>query len=1711
MHFCTVSSSSTSSRISRTEHQGLDDTSEWSRISRGCYHPETTIPTQMDPSRDLFDCTHSCGSSGLLQKDEKDNPNQDCRSRIPTKKHKTETEGALNPSTSKLLNSQNTKSSAILRIPASCSVPHSLALSGHSQFSLLQGSSYSSPCRGRSNLVQPSAAASFFARAAERLNLQSSRKKQKHHTIDKSARTTLYRRNVLLPTPPQLPPGYLKISSRRESPGLGKVKVMLRISNAVGAASCLTIDPRKKQVAVYDSSALSTQSGTSSSASKQAGINAPKMFAFDAVFTPENSQAEVCATTLMDVLHAVVSGTDGCVFSYGYPGLGKTTTMLGQTDGSQEIGVIPCAISWLFQLISDQKDKSGSRFSVRVSAVEVAGKEQTIKDLLATFASGSEGGGTSPGMFLQDEILLGAQLANICELRTPTTEKALFFLDAALKARNVPASEEDRMNSHFCYTLHVYQYRSEKGSKIGVAGGRSRLYFFDFGSCEKQVKSREVAARQPLSLSGLGSVLLALFNGQKHVPYRHNKLTQLVTMALGNLTCRAAMIAHVSPFAERFSETLFTIQLASRVHRLRRKKLKQFSSKASGDGEGKDMCQPCVRSDAVSEDEAASRVSDPDYTSGSEQSCVTAIFVGNPDIPRGDSRLLSKEKHQKTQKYSSKSSVSQTISTKAGSSQSSTTDLKASGSSGRKSASLLRPSTSSTPTFKGRTQKKSTLGVVSPHVPKQYQPKDPSGSLPSDQITRKPLIQAPRKLSIKHRLELTKQKHLSPSRPSTPTKNLLSQREQNVASDELWIDGPRFAKPKFDSKTLQYLQKEQWVDGPAVCGAHNDLKKTMIKRWVQEHSFSSTIGTEKKKREVWIDLPASSKINDQVSSDSTQSDGIRRDSMMEESTKQSSLKVTTSSNTNKKEVEKNYTTSEETSMKSNSSASPKHEIVVKPQIDCLQSCETKSYLGNLCGKDSCISQLNQEENVSGIQPTYKVPTNQSLQEEKGSVAAFNDSEDKMSTFNTSELSNINTTDDEDDDTTGSNELIRALQSLHSNDSIETTDPDDLEEETEMRDSSVQVSEEDIVASWLRTRALISENPLPEVDQLELNNRYLPFRVYSEENICFNESERDTEEMSEKLESVSLPDDYRAGFDYQQYPFFEMSYGQPHYIHSLQYTTESEDGLSDRSNVLALKLKRLAELREQSQQIRKKIIASDSMGGNQERRSTMPGGIPRPSLGYLSYHNQTPSDEDIANDDALSIKSEPAEVNMNVNPLFGLRLEAFYQELHRMYPTPRLASSFVVPPRISKNDERLLEPSSMGFEEILQRGDNSQFLHANTSQDVERPGIYCKRHFIRTLRHPDGVSNEQLNKQLLHDEIINSHKDSTASFHRRTGSMDSREYENRNVSSQGHTTCGDECRVEKCCSIQHTVLTTPSMSFTALPTDNSNSPSLDNHRTLSHQQLSSKNRSNVDLVSMNHPFYETKALSANFERVPGALANYLSHSSSKKFDQQSSTGQSSGKRMPLKPDKHWKLLGRTGGFLKKNLIPRSISSTNEDYYKPLSGTQRKLSLQNSEQSTEAVSTTLPSPYSKITKAKRAHCSSDYSDSCELVSARIESRDPKISAETHCSGNSSGYESMLRDSEGTSCSRDSESEGPRVRRANEQKDSKKKTLGSFHRSRSAPARTAPANGGGRSQSPSPVSSQPRPIRDRSHRQGRSSKSGDEEVSCAGFFCCRMMDLY
>ena len=55
---------------------------------------------------------------------------------------------------------------------------------------------------------------------------------------------------------------------------------------------------------------------------------------------------------------------------------------------------------------------------------------------------------------------------------------------------------------------------------------------------------------------------------------RDSKIGQLLRDSLGNLSCRSCMIAHVSPHAHSYNETLQVIQLAARIHRMKRRRIK---------------------------------------------------------------------------------------------------------------------------------------------------------------------------------------------------------------------------------------------------------------------------------------------------------------------------------------------------------------------------------------------------------------------------------------------------------------------------------------------------------------------------------------------------------------------------------------------------------------------------------------------------------------------------------------------------------------------------------------------------------------------------------------------------------------------------------------------------------------------------------------------------------------------------------------------------------------------------------------------------------------------------------------------------------------------------------------------------------------------------------------------------------------------------------
>ncbi|KFW93107.1 Kinesin-like KIF26B, partial [Phalacrocorax carbo] len=132
---------------------------------------------------------------------------------------------------------------------------------------------------------------------------------------------------------------------------------------------------------------------------------------------------------------------------------------------------------------------------------------------------------------------------------------------------------------------------------------------------------------------------------------RDSKLTMLLRESLGNMNCRTTMIAHISAAAGNYAETLSTIQIASRVLRMKKKKTKYTSSSSGGESsceEGRmrrpTQLRPFHSKNTVDPDFPLLHLSsDPDYSSSSEQSCDTVIYVGPNGTALSDKELTDNE------------------------------------------------------------------------------------------------------------------------------------------------------------------------------------------------------------------------------------------------------------------------------------------------------------------------------------------------------------------------------------------------------------------------------------------------------------------------------------------------------------------------------------------------------------------------------------------------------------------------------------------------------------------------------------------------------------------------------------------------------------------------------------------------------------------------------------------------------------------------------------------------------------------------------------------------------------------------------------------------------------------------------------------------------------------------------------------------------------
>lgn len=179
-----------------------------------------------------------------------------------------------------------------------------------------------------------------------------------------------------------------------------QVRVILRVANSgvidERKGGFFKMDQKKKQVTLLEpdsrekSEVEATKSEEEEATKRRVDVSAPKMFAFDGLFTDEDGQNDLSSSALTDILLSVLGGSDGTLFCFGHASLGKTYTMVGSDESSRTVGIIPTAIAWLFKCIKERKEKT--RTSVRISACEIVGSSEELRDLLAGAAEGEDSG-----------------------------------------------------------------------------------------------------------------------------------------------------------------------------------------------------------------------------------------------------------------------------------------------------------------------------------------------------------------------------------------------------------------------------------------------------------------------------------------------------------------------------------------------------------------------------------------------------------------------------------------------------------------------------------------------------------------------------------------------------------------------------------------------------------------------------------------------------------------------------------------------------------------------------------------------------------------------------------------------------------------------------------------------------------------------------------------------------------------------------------------------------------------------------------------------------------------------------------------------------------------------------------------------------------------------------------------------------------------------
>ncbi|CAL1715392.1 unnamed protein product [Somion occarium] len=287
-------------------------------------------------------------------------------------------------------------------------------------------------------------------------------------------------------------------------------------------------------------------------------------FAFDRVFEPHSSQAEV----FEDISQLAQSCTDGynvCVFAYGQTGSGKSFTMEGGPTEATA-GMIPRAVEQVFAVTEELQNK-GWEYKMEGQMLEIY--NETINDLLgkAEFDKKKHE--------IKHDKSGRTTVTDVDVVPLTSANQVRSLLSIAQSRRTVASTlmNERSSRSHSVFTLRIMGENRLTGEtcegslNLVDLAGSERLEKSGAGNDKDRLKETQSINK---SLSALGDVIAALGErgegkGDKHIPYRNSKLTYLLQNSLSG-NSKTLMVLNLSPLASHLNESLCSLRFATKVN-----------------------------------------------------------------------------------------------------------------------------------------------------------------------------------------------------------------------------------------------------------------------------------------------------------------------------------------------------------------------------------------------------------------------------------------------------------------------------------------------------------------------------------------------------------------------------------------------------------------------------------------------------------------------------------------------------------------------------------------------------------------------------------------------------------------------------------------------------------------------------------------------------------------------------------------------------------------------------------------------------------------------------------------------------------------------------------------------------------------------------------------------------------------------------------------